>query len=52
LNGELLAHPIPAESGAITTLAKADGFIEIPETREFIEKDEKVVVHLLRAKSF
>lgn len=46
-NGELVAYPIPIESGAITTLAKADGFIEIPETREFIEKGEKVEVRLL-----
>lgn len=48
--GELVAYSIPAESGAITTLAKADGFIEIPETREFIEKGEKVEVHLLGQK--
>lgn len=47
---ELVAYSISAESGAITTLAKADGFIEIPETREFIEKDEKVEVHLLGQK--
>ena len=49
-SGELVAYAIPAESGAITTLAKADGFIEIPETREFIEKGEKVEVHLLGQK--
>lgn len=48
--GELVAYPIPVESGAITTLAKADGFIEIPETREFIEKGEKVEVRLLGQK--
>jgi len=46
-SGKFLAYPIPSESGAITTLAKADGFIEIPETREFVEKGELVRVHLL-----
>ncbi|HYB93276.1 MAG TPA: gephyrin-like molybdotransferase Glp [archaeon] len=49
-SGNFLAYPISSESGAITTLAKADGFIEIPETREFIEKGEQVNVHLLTLK--
>jgi molybdopterin molybdotransferase len=33
-------------SGAITTLAKADGFVEIPENQQFIDKGEKVIVVL------
>jgi molybdenum cofactor synthesis domain-containing protein len=33
-------------SGAITTLAKADGFVEIPENQQFIDKGEEVVVAL------
>ncbi|RLG91256.1 hypothetical protein DRO34_04325, partial [Candidatus Bathyarchaeota archaeon] len=34
------------ESGAITTLAKADGFIEIPENQQFIDVGEEATVHL------
>lgn len=35
-------------SGAITTLAKADGFVEIPENQQFIDVDEEVTVYLLK----
>ena len=35
-------------SGAITTLAKADGFVEIPENQQFIDADEKVTVALFK----
>lgn len=49
-HNRLLAEPVPVSlSGAITTLAKADGFVEIPEKLQFIEADEKVTVHLLRS---
>ncbi|ABW00937.1 molybdopterin biosynthesis protein [Caldivirga maquilingensis] len=40
------AYPLPAESGAITTLAYAEGYIEIPENREFLEEGEWVNVRL------
>ena len=33
-------------SGAITTLAKADGYVEIPENQQFVDKDEEVEVTL------
>lgn len=33
-------------SGAITTLAKADGYVEIPENQQFVDKDEQVEVTL------
>jgi molybdopterin biosynthesis enzyme len=33
-------------SGAITTLAKADGYVEIPEDEQFVDKDEEVEVAL------
>jgi len=36
-------------SGAITTLAKADGFVEIPENQQFVDAGEEVPVALLRA---
>jgi molybdenum cofactor synthesis domain-containing protein len=35
-------------SGAITTLAKADGFVEIPARQQFIDSGEEVVVTLLK----
>jgi len=39
-------YPVPGGSGAITTLAKADGFIEVPKNRTFLEEDETVEVRL------
>ncbi len=41
------AYPILTGSGAITTLAYADGYIEIPENVEYIDADEEVEVKLL-----
>jgi molybdenum cofactor synthesis domain-containing protein len=46
----LLAEPVETgASGAITTLAKADGFVEIPENQQFIDTDEEVYVALLKS---
>jgi molybdopterin molybdotransferase len=42
---------MPAESGAsgaITTLAKADGFVEIAENEQFVDVDQEVAVFLFR----
>lgn len=48
-SGRFLARPIPSGlSGAITTLAKADGFVVIPERRQFLDAGEKVTVYLLK----
>ena len=45
----LVAEPVETgASGAITTLAKADGFVEIPENQQFIDADEEVRVWLLK----
>jgi len=45
----LVAEPVETgASGAITTLAKADGFVEIPENQQFIDADEEVEVTLLK----
>jgi molybdenum cofactor synthesis domain-containing protein len=45
----LLAEPVETgASGAITTLANADGFVEIPENEQFIDVDEEVAVVLFR----
>ena len=48
----LIAEPVETGgSGAITTLAKADGFVEIPENEEFVNADTEVVVVLFRSGS-
>ncbi len=45
----LIAEPVPTGlSGAITTLARADGFIEIPENQQFVDAEEEVTVHLFK----
>jgi molybdenum cofactor synthesis domain-containing protein len=36
-------------SGAITTLAKADGYVEIPENQQFVDQGEEVEVALFRS---
>jgi len=47
--GKLLAQPVPLGlSGAITTLSKADGFVIIPEKRQFINAGEEVTVYLFK----
>jgi putative molybdopterin biosynthesis protein len=44
-----VAEPILAgDSGAITTLARADGYVEIPENVQFVDADEEVAVRLFR----
>jgi molybdopterin biosynthesis enzyme len=46
---QVVAEPVETgASGAITTLAKADGFVEIPENQQFIDADEEVMVALLK----
>ena len=48
-NGKLFAEPVETgASGAITTLAKADGFVEVPENQQFIDVDEEVLVKLFK----
>ena len=48
-SGRLFAEPVPTGlSGAITTLAKADGFVDIAENQQFIDADEEVTVNLFR----
>ena len=45
--GKLIASPVPTGlSGAITTLVKADGFIEIPENQQFIDAGTEIDVYL------
>ncbi|KPV64727.1 MAG: molybdopterin biosynthesis protein MoeA [Candidatus Bathyarchaeota archaeon BA1] len=48
-SGRLIASPVPPGlSGAITTLVRADGFIEIEESQQFINAGEEVAVHLFK----
>lgn len=48
----LIAQPVEGgASGAITTLAKADGFVEIPENTQFVESNQEVAVVLFRSGS-
>jgi len=52
-SGRLLVSPVPLGlSGAITTLARADGFIEIPESQQFINAGDEVVVRLFKPTSY
>ncbi len=45
--GKVVAEAVETgASGAITTLAKADGYVEIPENEQFVDKDEEVEVAL------
>jgi len=45
--GRLVADPVPTgASGAITTLLKADGYLEIAENKQFIDAGEEVEVTL------
>ncbi|MFP3952875.1 MAG: molybdopterin biosynthesis protein [Candidatus Acetothermia bacterium] len=45
--GESRAYPINKASGAITLLSQADGYVEIPEGVNFLERGEEVNVNLL-----
>ncbi len=45
--GSLLVSPVPTGlSGAITTLAKADGFVEISEKQQFVDAGTEIDVYL------
>ena len=45
--GKLIVSPVPTGlSGAITTLAKADGFIEISEKQQFVDAGTEIDVYL------
>ncbi len=44
---ELAAYPMGKGSGSVTTFSRADGFVVIPRLQEFLERGERVQVHLL-----
>jgi putative molybdopterin biosynthesis protein len=43
----LAAYPLGAGSGSVTAFARADGFIRIPSTTEYIEQGAMVTVRLI-----
>ncbi|MGD6810218.1 MAG: gephyrin-like molybdotransferase Glp [Candidatus Bathyarchaeia archaeon] len=45
----LVVEPVAGASGAITTLTGADGFVEVPENQQYINKDEEVSVKLFKS---
>ncbi len=45
----LAAYPLGAGSGSVTAFGRADGFIRIPATTEYVEAGADVDVHLLHA---
>jgi len=48
-SNRLIAEPVETgASGAITTLAKADGFVEIAENQQFVDTAEEITVALLK----
>jgi putative molybdopterin biosynthesis protein len=48
-SNRLIAEPVPTGlSGAITTLAKADGFVEIAENQQYVDVNEEVPVQLFK----
>ena len=45
--GTLIVSPVPTGlSGAITTLSKADGFVEISEKQQFVDVGTEIDVYL------
>jgi len=46
--GRLIAEPVAEASGAITTLTRADRFVEIPENQQYINKYEEINISLLK----
>ena len=46
-NNEFFAKPVSARgSGSISTMTRGNGFVIVPEDREGVTKNEKVIVHL------
>jgi putative molybdopterin biosynthesis protein len=42
-----IAYPVPGGSGAITSVALADGFVQIPENTHFVPAGEEIEIHLI-----
>ena len=44
--GEFIAYPMQSGSGAISSFSLADGFVDLPETQEYVEEGERMQVQL------
>ena len=45
-DGGFIAYPMQSGSGAISSFSMADGFVDLPETQEYVEEGEKLKVQL------
>jgi len=45
-DGEFIAYPMQSGSGAISSFSMADGFVDLPETQEYVEEGEGMEVQL------
>ncbi len=45
-DGKFIAYPMQSGSGAISSFSMADGFVDLPETQEYVEEGEKMQVQL------
>jgi putative molybdopterin biosynthesis protein len=51
--GKIVVYQVPTgASGAISTLSKADGFIEIHESQQFVDAGETVKVYLFKPETY
>jgi putative molybdopterin biosynthesis protein len=47
----LAAYPLGAGSGSVTAFARADGFVRIPDTTEYLEEGSRVTVRLIQGEA-
>ena len=45
-DGEFIAYPMQSGSGAISSFSMADGFVDLPDTQEYVEEGERLSVQL------
>jgi len=45
-DGKSVAYPMQSGSGAISSYSMADGFVDLPETQEYVEEGERLQVQL------
>ena len=45
-DGKFVAYPMQSGSGAISSFSMADGFVDLPETQEYVEEGERLQVQL------
>jgi putative molybdopterin biosynthesis protein len=45
-HGEMIAYPMQSGSGAVSSFSLADGFADLPEEQEYVDKDERMEIQL------